>query len=275
MTINGTVNRIVVVFAMLMILGVSAQAQTAAAGSTTGQKPANELEELRREVRDLKASQEQIRKELQEIKRLLLARQAAPVRLAPPEQVNISELPIRGNQDARVVVVEFSDFQCPYCGHFFREAMPQIDRDYIKTGKIKYAFAHVPLEQTHPSAFKAAESADCAGEQGKFWEMHDRLFANQVTLAPADLISHANALGLDMTRFSQCLSSGKNAAAVRKSMARAEDVGVEGTPTFLIGLVDAKNSDDGNIKVSGIIVGAQPYAVFKSAIEKALGAQHQ
>jgi protein-disulfide isomerase len=266
-----TINRKVIFLAIILLaLSSTARAQTATAPVRPAQPPPaqSEQEELRKEIRALKDGQDQIRKELQDIKRLLLAREAAPARPAPPERVNIGALPTRGNQNARIVVVEFSDFQCPFCGRFYRDALPQIDENYIKTGKIKYAFGHVPLEQLHPNAFKAAEAAECAGEQGKFWQMHDRLFANQGLLAPAALNAHAKALELDLTKFSQCLDTGRSAATVRKNLAQAEEIGVDGTPTFVVGLVDAKS--DGNMKVLSIISGAQPFSVFKTVIDKAL-----
>lgn len=150
--------------------------------------------------------------------------------------------------------------------------MPQIDNDYIKTGKIKYVFRDLPLESIHKNAFKAAEAASCASEQGKFWEMHDRLFANQATLAPTNLPSHAEAIGLDMAKFQQCLDSGKYAAEIRKSMAEAGDAGIAGTPTFLLGFTEPNSS---KVKVLKVLRGAQPYTAFKDAIDAALSTQKQ
>ena len=97
--------------------------------------------------------------------------------------------------------------------------MPQIEREYIKTGKLKYVARDFPLESIHPLAFKAAEAAHCAGEQGKYWEMHSRLFENQRALSLKDLPQHAQALGLDAPKFQQCLESGKYASRIRKDLA--------------------------------------------------------
>jgi protein-disulfide isomerase len=249
-----------------------AQGQTAAGKSPPPRQQAtSEQEELRREVRELKQGQEAIQKELQEIKRLLLAKAAAPARPAPPEKISIAARPFRGDENARIVLVEFSDYQCPFCGRFFRDALPQIDREYIKTGKIKYVFNHMPLEEIHPRALQAAQAAECAGEQGKFWELHDRMFGNQNALSPADLTSQAKAIGLDMPKFSQCLESGRTSAAIQASQEQAASMGIEGTPAFVIGLLDPKNPRDPNLKILGLIGGAQPYTVFKAALEKALG----
>ena len=148
--------------------------------------------------------------------------------------------------------------------------MPQLKEEYIRTGKLRYVFRDLPLEQIHPHAFKAAEAANCAGEQGKFWEMHNHLFANYRQLAPASLATYAQAVGLDMTKFTPCLDSGKYVGEIRKDMADAVRAGVQSTPHFIIGVVNAKNPRDPNIRVVKVIGGAQPYPVFKAAIEEAL-----
>jgi len=119
----------------------------------------------------------------------------------------------------------------------------------------------------HKSAFKAAEASHCAEDQGKFWEMHERLFANQRALEP--WTAHAEALGLDVAQFEACMSSDKHAPAVRKDMAEAEKAGASGTPSFVLAKTDPSDST----KVTGIafLRGAQPFSAFQTAIEKALG----
>lgn len=260
-------------------LAVQANAQAGSAepngplGTQTGPaaKPASkkEKEDLRKQIQELRLGQEQLRKEILELKQMIQALQSA-ARSGPPEKISIAQRPSRGNELAHVVVVEFSDYQCPYCALFFRQTLPQLDQDYIRTGKIKYVFNNVPLDQIHPAAFKAAEAAECARDQGKFWEMHDKIFANQKTLSLGDLNLHASAIGLELTQFSQCLSSGKNTAVVKAGLAQAAEVGVDGTPTFVIALADARNPRETNLKVVAIISGAQPFAVFKSTLDKAL-----
>jgi protein-disulfide isomerase len=127
----------------------------------------------------------------------------------------------------------------------------------------------LPLEQIHPLAVKAAEATHCAGEQGKFWEMHDRLFANQRELARADLAKHAQALGLNAGAFDQCLDSGTFVARVRNDLGEAQKLQVTGTPTFFVGLTDGNTS-----QIKGTrIVGAVPYQTFKDAIERLLSTQ--
>ena len=101
--------------------------------------------------------------------------------------------------------------------------MPQIERDYIKTGRLKYVFRDFPIESIHKEAFKAHEAANCAGEQGKYWEIHDRLFANQRALGLKDLSGYAGALSLDLESFERCLNGGKHAAEIRKDIAAGEE----------------------------------------------------
>lgn len=141
--------------------------------------------------------------------------------------------------------------------------MPQIEKDYIQTGKIMYVFKDLPLEAIHPQAFKAAEAGHCAGDQGKFWQMHDTLFANMKALRPEDLMKYAKTEGLNMPIFQQCLDSGKYAEDIRSDMAEARNAGITGTPAFLLGFVEP----DGKVKAVKKVVGAQPYAAFKDAIE--------
>ncbi len=146
--------------------------------------------------------------------------------------------------------------------------MPQIEKDYIDTGKMKHVFMDFPLPM-HGNAMKASEAALCAGDQGKFWEMHDKLFANQQALGQEGLLKNAEALGLDMTKFKKCLDSGKYAAEIQKEIAEGQKAGVSGTPAFLLGFAEP----DGKVKATKKIVGAQPYASFKTAIDDMLSSK--
>lgn len=170
-----------------------------------------------------------------------------------------------GRADAKLTIVEFSDFECPFCGRFTRDTFPQLKAEYIDTGKVKYAFRNFPLARMHPRAMKAAEAGECAHLQGKFWPLHDRLFANQQALAESDLVAHAQALGVDMARFKPCLA-GETVAKIRQDLDEGARGGITGTPGFFIGTT----GPDGNLKVLHRIVGAQPYANFKAALDAAL-----
>ena len=137
-------------------------------------------------------------------------------------------------------------------------------------GKIKFVLRDFPLESIHKNAFKAAEATRCAQDQGKFWEMHERLFANQQTIGPDDLLGHAKALGLDEEGFKKCLDEGTYAAAIRKDVAEGQKAGVTGTPAFFLGVVDGT---DGKVKVVQSLKGAQAYGGFKAAIDSVLAEQ--
>jgi protein-disulfide isomerase len=225
----------------------------------------DELKAIKEEIKALKEGQKNLQKELMEIKSLLLR-----ARRAPPEfkeaVISIDGDPFKGDKNAKLALIEFSDYQWPFCGRHVRETLPQIEKEYILTGKVKYIFKDLPLESIHKSAFKLAEAARCAGEQGKYWEMHDRLFADKKAAALEDLPLYARELGLDTEAFQQCLDSGKYAPEIRRNAGVAKEVGIRSTPTFLLGFTQP----DGKVKAVKMILGAQPYAAFKSAIESLL-----
>lgn len=166
---------------------------------------------------------------------------------------------VLGNKNAKVTIVEFSDFQCPFCRSFWNGALSQIKKDYIDTGKAKFVYKHFPLD-FHPGAKPAAEGSECASEQGKFWEMHDKIFEEQakqgqgtIQFTKQDVIKWAAAVGLNMNQFNQCFDSGKYAKLVSDDSAYGSTLGVSGTPTTFI------NGQK--------IVGALPFANFQTIIE--------
>lgn len=170
-------------------------------------------------------------------------------------EVSVDNDPVKGLEDAPVTIVEFSDFECPFCARFVKETLPKIEENYIKTGKVKFVFRDFPLP-FHPNAQKAHEAAECAREQGKFWEYHDILFKNTQALSVSDLKNYANELGLDTIKFNECLDSGRKTEEVEKDLQDGQNYGVQGTPTFFINGIQ--------------IVGAQPYSVFEQIIEQEL-----
>ncbi|MEM5797447.1 MAG: DsbA family protein [Candidatus Aenigmatarchaeota archaeon] len=186
----------------------------------------------------------------------------------PKVQVSVDDDPGKGDKNANVIVIEFSDFQCPFCRRFYTQTLPQLEEEYIKTGKVYFVYRDFPLDSIHPGATPAAQAAECADEQGKFWEMHNKIFDEQnkqgqgtVQFSNDDLKKWASELGLNIQKFNQCLDSGKYAQEVQKDFQDGVAVGVSGTPTFFIG-----NSKDGYTS----IVGAQPYSVFKQVIDSYL-----
>jgi protein-disulfide isomerase len=178
------------------------------------------------------------------------------VLLGPPRaEVGIDPARVRGNPKARVMIVEFTDFQCPYCG----EAEATLKSVLAKhEGVVALAFRDLPLTQIHPQAMMAAEAARCAGEQGKFWEYHDLLFANQNKLDRPGLLEKAHTLNLDEKQFDSCLSSEKYKPQIQQDSQEGMRNGVSGTPGFFI---------------NGIFMsGAQPEIAFEKSIQEQLSA---
>ena len=237
-------------------------------GST---QSSEELKALRQELEAVKEGQGRLQKDVQEIKAILQGTRAAaqPPQVQPQNVVlTVDGEPTKGDKSARVVLVEFTDYQCPFCGRYVRDAYAQIEAEYIKTGKLRYVIREFPLESIHPQAFKASEAALCAGDQGKYWEMHDRLFSNQRALAPDQLAAHAQAVGADEAKFSECLQRGVKVAKVRKDLDDGLKAGVTGTPAFFVGVADG-----GTVKVARVVKGAVPFAAFKEAIDAVLAAK--
>ncbi len=162
---------------------------------------------------------------------------------------------VKGDKNAPVTIVEWSDFECPFCGRFYQQTLPSIQEKYIKTGKVKFVYRDFPLE-FHAQAQKAAEASECAGEQNKFWEMHDKLFEKGVSGGLSSFKQHAKDLGLDTKKFDDCLDTGKMASEVQKDLQDGSSAGVRGTPAFVIN--------------GQLVSGAQPFSVFEQAIEAAL-----
>lgn len=164
--------------------------------------------------------------------------------------------PVLGDKNAPLTIVEFSDFQCPYCARFRSETFEQIKKQYIDKGKVKFVYRDFPLSSIHPLAQKSAEASECANEQGKFWEYHDKIFLNQASLSANNLKQWATDLKLDTNKFNNCLDSGKYTSEVSDDLKDATAAGGQGTPYFIVG----------EIPVSG----AQPFAAFQQAIESQL-----
>ena len=177
------------------------------------------------------------------------------VTLAAPELPRIEVAatgPVKGAAAAKVTIVTFSDFQCPYCSRV-NPTLEKVMKDY--DGKVKLVFRNFPLD-FHPMAEKAAEAGACAADQGKFWEMHDKMFGNQAKLTVDDLKASAKGLGLDAAKFDKCLDSGEKRSLVDADQKAGSEAGVQGTPAFF---------------VNGIFInGAQPYQNFKDAIDREL-----
>jgi len=238
------------------------------------QTQSDEIAALKREVQALRAQQTAMERDLQTIKTLLqnLAQQRpAPQGAGVDEFANktiaISNDRSRGNAGAKVTLVEISDFHCPFCRRQTLQTLPQLMTEYVTPGKARYVFVDYPIAQLHPDAFKSHEAANCAGDQGKYWQMHESLFANAPVRDVPQLTAQAKTIGLDLAKFGTCMSSGRHAVAIRDSIERMQQLGVGGTPLTLIGITPAPGAP---MKIVSSVYGAKPYPEFKAAIEAAL-----
>ena len=179
--------------------------------------------------------------------------------ITDPVDVGLGHLPVQGDKNAKVSVVEFADFQCPFCEQWFKEVGPNIIKDYVDTGKAKFAFRHYAF--LGQESTDSANASECANEQGKFWEYHDYLYSHQGpensgTFAPDKLKGFAADLGLNTDQFNSCLDSNKFASNVTKDQTEGQTAGVQGTPaTFINGM---------------LFSGACPYTNFKQAMDFAI-----
>ena len=244
----------------LLMLALASSAWAQAPHDSTRDLPA-----FRTDLERIRADLDSVKSQLAQVLRLLSQRPVqgggAP---SGPVRASVADAPTLGRADAPVTIVEFSDYQCPFCQRFFATTLPTLKQDYIDTGKLRYVFRDFPLEM-HAQARKAAEAAHCAGEQGKYWEMHDALFQHQSALAPAQLAEHARAVGVDGATFDACLSSGRHAARVDRGLADGAAAGVQGTPGFVIG-----TTTSGDVVEGMPIRGAQPLERFRQIIDQLL-----
>jgi len=223
--------------------------------SNKAQMPAGQsFDDLKPRLRQV-VKQQKLRENMGKVLEQLREKHHVQVALEPPELPRIeveAKGPARGPGGAPVTIVEFSDFQCPFCG---REApvIEKLMKEY--DGKVRLVFRHYPLD-FHPFAAKAAEAGACAADQGKFWEMHDKMFGNQQKLGVDDLKGYAKAIGLDSAKFDKCLDSGEKKPLVEADQKAGNEAGVNGTPAFF---------------VNGIFInGAVPYEQIKQTVDREL-----
>jgi len=190
---------------------------------------------------------------------------AADGRNAPT--IPVAGAPALGDPKAKVALVEFSDYECPYCIRHFQQTMPRLAQTYVKTGKVRYVFRDWPVDQLHPESIRAHEAAHCAGEQNRYWEMHQVLWGPAGSHTADRLLGLARNAALDMDAFGRCVESRRSDEAIRKTSQLAVELGATGTPTFFIGLLD---SEKNTVSVLQGLSGAQPYDVFATALDSAL-----
>jgi len=179
--------------------------------------------------------------------------------------ISLDDDPMRGNPDALITIVEFSDFQCPFCAKFHKDTLPLLEKNYISTGKVNFVYRDFPIVSIHPNAVPAALASECADDQGKFWEIHDMIFENQRSwqgLQPSQSANlfkeYAAELGLNVDEFNSCVDSGKYLNEIQNDLNDGREYGVTGTPGFFVG-----NAEIGFTK----LIGAQPFSSFQRVID--------
>ena len=182
-----------------------------------------------------------------------------------PKIISSDDDPVRGNPNAEFTIIEFSDFQCPFCAKFHSDTLPLLMQNYINTGKVNLVFRDFPIESIHPNAVPAAHASECADDQGKFWEMHDMIFENQRKWQNLEVLESVNMfkkyaldIGINEDEFDSCMSTAKHIDEIRKDLEDGQIYGVTGTSGFFVG-----NEDVGFTK----IIGAQPFSSFQRVIE--------
>ena len=183
--------------------------------------------------------------------------------------IDVSDAPALGPNGAVVTLVEFSDYECPFCVRHFKQTMPQIEANFIRPGKIRYVFRDYPIDELHPEAIRAHETARCALEQdqGKYWQLHRSLFSVPGTHTKDHLEARVREAGLDVAAVQSCLASGRVTSGIRRGGEQASALGAQGTPAFFVGLLDPGSN---RVRVLEAIKGAHPYSVFEDAIQRAL-----
>ena len=207
---------------------------------------------------------DEILDELRQIRQLLEKQQSASAgQPEPPTRAKVTTAgaPSIGSKDAPITMVEFTDFQCPFCYRFHVSTFSELKKNYIDTGKVRFVSRDLPLD-FHPNAMQAAEAGRCAAEQAQFWPMRDRMAADPEHLDVPRLLVYAQDLKLDVSRFRACLESGKYKAAIQSDIQHALKIGANGTPSFVIG----KSSPD---TIDGeLVIGAMPYQVFDEKLKE-------
>ena len=172
--------------------------------------------------------------------------------------------PVLGDPSAPLTIVEFSDFECSYCRSFHKQVMPQLKRDYIDTGKIRFVHKDLPLP-FHPHALPAAAAARCAGEQNRYWDLYSALFDQQNCLSCKGVLAIAGEEQLDTAALQTCMERKATVAIINANRSEASLHNISATPTFVIGPSQSDGSLDGEV-----VEGAMPWATFKSTVDKAL-----
>ncbi len=249
---------LVVAFVIIILSGCTSH--------RNNQSLVEEIQNLRAEIKSLRSETSQVREVVTKLHRQTIQ----PQQVTAPEQasytVNIQNTdPILGDANAKLVIVEFTDYQCPFCKRHHDQTFSRLKKEYIDTGRAKYILKDYPLG-FHEEAKQAAVAADCAGKQGLYWEMYDGLFENQRSLGAEVYQSLAEKIGADQKAFTACLKDDVMIKHVEQDISYASTLSVTGTPSFFIGTLD------GNKVVNAKkLTGAQPYSSFATIIQSLSG----
>ncbi len=251
-----------------IVAWVSAFALALPAALAAAQTKDEWVEEVLLQLSEMRQAQSELAKQVAALQTQLATLGSGGAALpAAAFDLTDATLPMLGNADAQVAIVEFSDFECPFCRRHQANTVPSLVDKYVQTGDVKYVFVDFPLS-FHAQAEPAAIAAACANEQGGFWPMHDQLFASQATLGPATYRKLAADLKFDTATFERCIANPATKSRVAKHVALGEAVGVSGTPAFLIGRIQ-----DGKL-VDGVSVsGAQPLSAFERVLTPLLATE--
>jgi len=249
--VRRSVMAVIVVAGLIAAMPSPARAQGATAQQGITKQQADEM------LKELRA----IRQALERVTQPEQAPKAPP----PDRRGTLGQVrgPVMGKPDAPLTLVEFTDLQCPYCNRFTTTTFEQIKKTYIDTGLLRFVSRDFPLD-FHPQAMPAARATRCAADQGKFWELRMALLRNASRLSPAVITSAAAELKLDMTAVAACLSSNRHDAEIEASLEAGRGLGIEGTPTFLLGRTT------GDTLEGVLIIGSLPFEAFDAKIKELL-----
>ena len=257
-------NKLLITYSLASVLLIGTAAPTALAQSE------DEMSSIKMQISRIQQGQEQIQKELAEIKKLLQqgARAAPGQQVFSPRDMQLGDVPFKGENDAVVTLVEFSDYQCPYCRRHATTVLPELIESYVDTGKVRFVMREFPIANLHARAEAASIAALCAGDQGDYWGMHDALFNDQKANSNENFQEAAAGLGLDVSNFADCLGSDKHKAQIVADQLEGQKLGISGTPSFVLGLTDP--DDPSKVHLTNFIRGAQPLPTFAAAIDELL-----
>jgi len=228
----------------------------------------DDIKAIQEDIEALKQGQDQIQADLAEVKKLLQQGARADTGQQPfaPTDMQLGDAAYKGDRDAPVTLVEFSDYQCPYCRRHATTVMPPLIESYVDSGKLKYVMREYPILKLHPRAVAASEAALCAGDQDQYWGMHDALFDDQKANTDEHFKDMAASLGLDEAAFAGCMDDDRHMAQIKADQAEAQKLGITGTPSFVLGLTDP--DDPNKVRLTRFIRGAQALPAFAGAIDE-------